>query len=226
MNDGGIECSAHERIRVAVADPRPLMAQALVTVVTSHEDFTVISRSDGATTPPLIAAERPDAVLLGVGARIGEAVALASSLRARLPFAGIVMIADVLDADLVRWAIDGSLTGLLLVDAEPDEIVSCLRHVVHGRTVLPSGWQAVGRGSTAADPLHSLSERQLEVLRLLADGLAYDEIAAQLFISVNTVKFHLRVIFERLGVHNRMAAARVLAESPRMSQPAGGASTT
>ena len=62
------------------------------------------------------------------------------------------------------------------------------------------------------DPVDALSPRQLDVLRLLADGLSYEEIGARLFITVNTVKFHVRSIFERLGVCNRMAAARVFAE--------------
>ncbi|MBV8947229.1 MAG: helix-turn-helix transcriptional regulator [Solirubrobacterales bacterium] len=62
------------------------------------------------------------------------------------------------------------------------------------------------------DPLESLSERQLEVLRLLADGCSYEQIGTRLFITLNTVKFHVRSIFERLGVDNRMAAARVFAE--------------
>jgi DNA-binding NarL/FixJ family response regulator len=57
-----------------------------------------------------------------------------------------------------------------------------------------------------------LSERQLEVLTLVAEGCSYDEIGARLFISANTVKFHLRSIYMRLGVRNRMAAARKLTE--------------
>ena len=64
------------------------------------------------------------------------------------------------------------------------------------------------------DPLESLSERQLEVLGLLAEGCSYEEIGARLFITVNTVKFHVRSIFVRLGVGNRMAAAHVLAQRP------------
>jgi two-component system nitrate/nitrite response regulator NarP len=60
------------------------------------------------------------------------------------------------------------------------------------------------------DPLDTLSERQMEVLGLLADGFSYEEIGTRLFISVNTVKFHVRSIFLRLGVRNRMAAARLL----------------
>ncbi|MBV8944891.1 MAG: helix-turn-helix transcriptional regulator, partial [Solirubrobacterales bacterium] len=62
------------------------------------------------------------------------------------------------------------------------------------------------------DPLESLSERQLEVLTLAAEGLSYQDIATRLFISSNTVKFHLRTIYLRLGVRNRAAAARLVNE--------------
>ena len=54
----------------------------------------------------------------------------------------------------------------------------------------------------------------MQVLRLLAEGMSYQQIGASLFISLNTVKFHVRSIFERLGVRNRMAAARILANAP------------
>jgi len=207
-------CSAVADVRVVISDRRPLMAHALATVVTAVDGFTVTATLAGESAIPVIVAHDPDAVLVGVAAHAHETVRLASSLRARLPAAGIVMIADELDAELVRWVVDGPLTGLLLTDAHPDEIISCLRHVIHGRTVLPSGWQGVGNGPRGC-AVDTLSERQLEVLRLLADGLSYEEIATQLFISVNTVKFHLRVIFVRLGVRNRMAAARALAQSAR-----------
>jgi DNA-binding CsgD family transcriptional regulator len=62
------------------------------------------------------------------------------------------------------------------------------------------------------DPVGSLSDRQLEVLRLVAEGDSYEEIGRRLFISANTVKFHLRSIYMRLGVRNRVAAARMLSE--------------
>ena len=76
--------------------------------------------------------------------------------------------------------------------------------------MLPPGWQGALHADRN-DPLHALSERQMQVLTLLADGYSYEEIGARLFISLNTVKFHVRSIFLRLGVRNRMAAARMLA---------------
>jgi len=62
-----------------------------------------------------------------------------------------------------------------------------------------------------------LSDRQMQVLELLSEGYSYDQIARRLFISVNTVKFHIRSIFSQLGVRNRVAAARLLAQKTRPS---------
>jgi DNA-binding NarL/FixJ family response regulator len=77
--------------------------------------------------------------------------------------------------------------------------------------VFPAGWLRHGRQAAGASPLAQLSPRQREVLELLALGMDNDQIAARLYISRNTVKFHVRTIYERLGVHNRVEAARVLA---------------
>jgi two-component system nitrate/nitrite response regulator NarP len=76
---------------------------------------------------------------------------------------------------------------------------------------LPGDWQTV-LATHGDDPVDSLSDRQLEVLRLVAEGHSYEEIGKRLFISANTVKFHLRSIYMRLGVRNRVAAARMLSE--------------
>jgi two-component system, NarL family, nitrate/nitrite response regulator NarP len=106
--------------------------------------------------------------------------------------------------------LDQGIEGLMLSNAAGRDIVACLDQVAHGQAVLPPGWQgALSAGRN--DPLDALSARQMQVLVLLADGCSYEEIGARLFISLNTVKFHVRSIFLRLGVRNRMAAARMLA---------------
>jgi LuxR family transcriptional regulator, maltose regulon positive regulatory protein len=78
--------------------------------------------------------------------------------------------------------------------------------------VFPSGWRAAGRQLEADARLAALSRRQRDVLRLVAAGRSNVEIADELFISVNTVKFHLRSIFRQLGIANRVQAAQRYAE--------------
>ncbi|MDE3129978.1 MAG: helix-turn-helix transcriptional regulator [Acidobacteriota bacterium] len=78
---------------------------------------------------------------------------------------------------------------------------------------MPAGWQGTLARSDH-DPVANLSERQQQVLCLLAEGCSYEEISSRLIITINTVKFHVRSIYLRLGVRNRMAAAKLLAARP------------
>jgi DNA-binding NarL/FixJ family response regulator len=195
---------------VAVADPRRLIAEALAALIANREGFAVTGAivADGAAEA--ISEQRPDVVVVGAGADSRPAMELVRELRRRVPRVEIVIVADALEPALVSFVLDQGIGGLLLSDAAARDVAVCLDHVAHGRAVLPSGWQGA-LSADRNDPLAALSERQLEVLRLLADGLSYEEIGTRLFISLNTVKFHVRSIFLRLGVRNRMAAARLLA---------------
>jgi DNA-binding NarL/FixJ family response regulator len=87
-----------------------------------------------------------------------------------------------------------------------EEAILALRHVLEGRAVMPVGWQAASL--RLETPLAALSAREREVLDLAASGMSNKEIAERLTISVNTVKFHLRTIYSRLGVRNRVQAMR------------------
>jgi DNA-binding NarL/FixJ family response regulator len=197
-------------VRVAVADPRRLIAEALAALIANREGFAVTCAivADGAAEA--ISEQRPDVVVVGAGADSRPAMELVRELRRRVPRVEIVIVADALEPALVSFVLDQGIGGLLLSDAAARDVAACLDHVAHGRAVLPSGWQGA-LSADRNDPLAALSERQLEVLRLLADGFSYEEIGTRLFISLNTVKFHVRSIFLRLGVRNRMAAARLLA---------------
>jgi two-component system nitrate/nitrite response regulator NarP len=195
--------------RLAVADSRRLIAEALSLAIGGEPAFEVVATMWGEIAPREIADSEPDLVLVGVGADEERPLALIDALARRLPAAEIVIVADAPSRRLLGAVLERSLGGLLLTDHLAASLVSSLTHIARGQAVLPSGWHAA-LSRPSSEPLDSLSDRQLEVLRLLAEGCSYEEIGGRLFISVNTVKFHTRSIFERLGVHNRMAAARVL----------------
>jgi DNA-binding NarL/FixJ family response regulator len=206
--------AASRPVRVAVADPRRLIAEALAALIAGREGFAVTGAIVADAAVQAIAEQRPDVVVVGAGADARPAMDLVRELRRHTLNVAIVIVADTLEPALVSFVLDQGIGGLLLSDAAGRDIAVCLDHVAHGRAVLPSGWQGA-LSADRHDPLDVLSERQMEVLVLLADGLSYEEIGARLFISLNTVKFHVRSIFLRLGVRNRMAAARVLARHRR-----------
>jgi two-component system nitrate/nitrite response regulator NarP len=215
---GPADAPSRPPIRIAVADARRLIAAALGALVDTIDRLELLDVFDGAESLPAIVARHPDVLLVGMGADTSEAFDLVRSLRRIGLSLQIVVIADALTPELVRVVLDHSLDGLILTDSSAADLVACLDRVACGHAVLPANWQCV-LASHRDDPIDSLSERQLQVLTLVAEGCSYEEIGARLFISANTVKFHLRSIYLRLGVRNRVAAARMLTEH-------GGGETT
>jgi DNA-binding NarL/FixJ family response regulator len=132
-------------------------------------------------------------------------------IRAAAPDLRIVVLADALDEMLSIAAREGELDGVVLTATAGVELVAAIAQVVAGHAVFPAGCLRKLQAAAASSPLVQLSPRQREVLQLLALGMDNDQIAARLYISRNTVKFHVRTIYARLGVHNRVEAARVLA---------------
>jgi two-component system, NarL family, nitrate/nitrite response regulator NarP len=205
------DARARPPIRVAVADARQLIAEALGALVATMEGLELVEVFDGTEALPAIVARHPDVLLVGIGTDPTEAFDLVRSLRGIALNLEIVLVADVLTPELVTFVLEHHLNGLLLTDTPPVDLAACLDRVASGHAVLPANWHAV-LANRRDDPIDSLSERQLEVLTLVAEGCSYEEIGARLFISANTVKFHLRSVYMRLGVRNRMAAARMLTE--------------
>jgi two-component system, NarL family, nitrate/nitrite response regulator NarP len=198
-------------IRVAVADVRQLIAEALGALVATMDGLELVEVFDGAAALPAIVARDPEVLLVGIGADPTDAFELVRSLRRLALNLEIVLVADVLAPELVTFVLEHRINGLFLTDTPPADLAACLDRVASGHAVLPANWHAA-LAHHRDDPIDSLSERQLEVLTLVAEGFSYEEIGARLFISANTVKFHLRSIYMRLGVPNRMAAARMLTE--------------
>jgi two-component system, NarL family, response regulator DesR len=203
--------AARSQVRVAVADSRRLVAEALAALIRTMDGFVVVDVFDGAEELPAIVARDPGVLLVGTGADLSGGFQLIRSLRQIALHLEIVLVADVLSPELVRFVLEQRVNGLILTDTPAADLAACLGRVALGHAVLPGDWQSV-LTTQGDDPVRSLSDRQLEVLRLVAEGHSYEEIGTRLFISANTVKFHLRSIYMRLGVRNRVAAARMLSE--------------
>jgi DNA-binding NarL/FixJ family response regulator len=198
-------------IKVAVGDKRRLVAEAVAALVGTLPGFAVSGLVAPDRALSAVEAQEPDVLILGVAPGSDAVMEIAHGVRASAPAVEIVLLADALEPDLIKFVLDERLTGLLLTDLAPADFAMCLDQVAHGRAVLPARWQDT-LAERRDDPLAALSFRQMEVLELLAEGSPYEAIASRLFISVNTVKFHVRSIFSQLGVHNRLEAARLLAE--------------
>ena len=210
----GGSCLPCERQRtVVLVDERQLMLEALAALIGSNGMFAVTTCAPDDGAPAAIASIDPDLVLVGTGQRHEQSLRLLEPLRRLVPQIRMVIVADSQDPELIRCVLDQSVAALVLTTVTGDDLAFMLDQVVRGNAVLPTGWQSVLE-ECAHNPIAGLSERQLEVLRLLADGCSYEEISLRLVITVNTVKFHVRSIYMHLGVSNRMAAVRALEASP------------
>jgi DNA-binding NarL/FixJ family response regulator len=191
-----------------LAVPEILVAEALslvlreagFRVVGCHADVDALLAKVRPVHPDIVVIEAP------VDGHDGRSEALA-----RLRQVGgqtmVVALARSVDAPLARALVRYGVRGLILRSMPATEAVALLRQVAEGQVVFPS---AVMQQLSGPDELAGLSLRQQEVLELLALGTSNGEIARRLYISPNTVKFHVREIYARLRVHNRVEAARLV----------------
>jgi DNA-binding NarL/FixJ family response regulator len=199
-------------VRVIVAHQHELLAEALGRLLDHLGLIVVGSACDPAALIDHLPTTEADVLVLDAGFDpvSGPLVAL-DRIRGAAPDLRIIVLADAPDEVLSIAAREGELDGLVLTATAGVELVAAIAQVVAGHAVFPAGWLRRVQVSAALNPLVQLSPRQREVLQLLSLGMDNEQIAARLYISRNTVKFHVRTIYERLGVHNRVEAARVLA---------------
>lgn len=195
------------RIRLVVADDHPVVRAGLVALLSEEPDFEVVGQAaDGAAAIVAVTEHHPDLVLMDLRMPVLDGAAAAAAITA-LPDAPPVLILTTYDtdADIVR-AVEAGARGYLLKDAPPEVLSAAVRSAARGETVLApaiAGRLAERlRKPAAAD----LTTRELDVLRLVAEGLSNAEIGTRLFIGEATVKTHLIRAFQKLEVADRTAA--------------------
>lgn len=196
-------------IRVLLVDDHPVVRRGLRAMVDDLPELEAVGEAaDGAEALRVLAAlpSRPDVVLMdlqmGTGMHGVEATRRITALPD--PPAVLILTTYSTDADILA-AVEAGATGYLLKDAPPEEVAVAVRAASRGETVLapPVAARLLGR-VRAGRP--TLSPRETEILRLLAEGLANRQISKRLFISEATVKTHLVHIYDKLGVDSRTAA--------------------
>jgi len=210
------------RPRVAIADAHPFVLEALTAAV--REGGYEVSGAFTSVAALLGAVDQrpPELVLIDLNEMPRDGLGAVARIRARRPEVKIVLLIAPTERSLMAAAVDAGADGVVCKTSSREQIVAALGQVLGGHVILPAGWRSMRAAAPAprpASPLAELSARQLEVLEMVAAGAANEEIAVRLFITVNTVKFHLRSIYSRLGIHNRVQAARLLADSDVSLEP-------
>jgi DNA-binding NarL/FixJ family response regulator len=136
--------------------------------------------------------------------------AAVTALRRAYPYLKILLLCEAVSPVLVNCASEEDVDGVVLKSDTAEEMILALHHLLEGRAVMPAGWY--GALLEREKVVRVLSVRESEVLDLAAAGLSNKEIAERLVISPNTVKFHLREIYQILGVRNRLQASRAISQ--------------
>jgi DNA-binding NarL/FixJ family response regulator len=194
-------------IRLVIADDHPVVRDGLSGMFAADPGFEVLGEAgDGAEAVRLAQALRPDVILMDLRMPGMDGVAAIAEL-ARRGSAARVLVLTTYDTDnLVVQAIEAGATGYLLKDAPRAELLRAVRAAARGQAVLSPSVASALMSRVREPAEEPLSQRELEVLQLVAAGTTNREAAARLFISEATVKTHLLHIYGKLGVGDRAAA--------------------
>src|SRR5579859_1169231 len=213
--------TADEPIRILIADDHPIFRYGMRTLLTAMPDFTVVGEAvTGEEAIQLTGALLPDLVLMDINMPGINGIEATARIRERHPHTAILIV-TMLDDDSVFAAMRAGARGYLLKGAEPAETLRAIRAVASGEAIFSPGiaervmhYFAHPVVSPAqGGPLAQLSERECEVLTLIAQGLTNTAIAEHLVLSPKTVRNYISEIYSKLQVTDRIQAVLLARES-------------
>jgi two-component system, NarL family, response regulator len=192
------------RIRVLVADDHPVVRTGLAAVITQEADLELVAEGEhGGQAVALFAEHRPDVLLIDLRMPVMDGIEAIRAIIREFPAARILALTTYEgDADIQR-ALEAGACGYLLKDMLMTEVITAVRAVHRGERVIPPG---VAARLAQFTPRSDLTEREIEVLGLVARGLSNKEVAHTIGRTDETVKIHLKNIFAKLGVADRTEA--------------------
>ena len=201
-------------IRVLIADDHRLFRQGLISLMNTRDDLVEVvgEAESGTEAVRLVEQLRPEIVLLDIFMPGGSGLEAARAIRAQAPETAIVMLTSSESDEHLNEAVSIGVEGYLLKNLDGEELFGLLAGIREGEAAMTRAMAArlLKNMSTAglADACEeALTEREMEVLRLVARGDTNSQIADQLYISVNTVKTHLKNILAKLQLENRTQVA-------------------
>ncbi len=206
-----------EPIRIVIADDHPLFREGVFHSLASEPDLAVVGQAESGEEALRLASDLvPDVVLLDIGMPGWGGLATVAKLAQACPAAKVVMLTVYDDED--RWmnAFKAGARGYVLKGVSPRELANIVRLVAGGDVyispMLAAGMLRELTGTRPQDPLAELSDREREVLLLVAEGLTNREIAERVHLAEKTVKNHMTNILGKLRVRSRVEAALLAAK--------------
>jgi len=215
------------KIRLLLADDQTLLRRGLAGLLNRNPDMEVVGEAEnGEQAVQLAEALDPDVILMDVRMPVMDGVAATRELNRRGCRAGVIILTTFDDDEYIFEGIAAGARGYLLKDAEFEELSQAIRTVAKGEALLQpqitarvlrefsrlSGLSGPNKPKPARQLAEPLTERETEVLRLIASGATNQDIADSLHIGLGTVKHHVRAIFGKLGARDRVHAVLIAQE--------------
>ncbi|MPZ80385.1 MAG: response regulator [Actinophytocola sp.] len=212
--------SGNGKTTVLLVDDEELIRAGLRAIIEAEPDLTVVGEAgDGAEVLPLVRKLRPDVVLMDVRMPAVDGIQASRHIVETVDAPPKILVVTTFENDdYVYDALRAGANGFLLKRTRPEDIVRAIRMVVSGESLLfPAAIRALAAmhgGDSGRGLAHAgLTEREAEVLRLMATGMSNVEISAELFVSVQTVKTHVGNVLAKLGARDRTQAVIVAYET-------------
>lgn len=213
---------AGQMIRVAVVEDDARLRQTLEAFINRSGDMQFVAGYGSAETALAgLISECPDVVLMDIRLPGMSGIECVARLRKELPKTKAVMLTAYEDTDDVFRSLTVGAFGYMLKSAEPQRLREAIREAHQGGSPISGSvarklvdyFHQASSSAQGTDVLSPLSQREVEILRLLAAGHAYKQIADDLSISINTIRTHIKRIYEKLHVHSRTEAIRLFQDS-------------
>jgi DNA-binding NarL/FixJ family response regulator len=200
------------QLRVAIADDHRLMLDGIKRALETAPDIKVVGEAmSGEEMLSLVPRVRPDVVILDLRMPKGDGLTTLAQLRKDYPDLKVIILSMFEDSEHIDQALHQGASGYVVKSINPLDLPSTIRQVVEGTVYHPrgrgGGADGTSGGSGGGHP-GGLTDRELSILRLVAEGLSNLDIASKLYVTEQTVKFHLSNIYRKLGVGNRTEATR------------------
>jgi NarL family two-component system response regulator LiaR len=201
-------------IQVLIVDDHSVVRRGLRMFLEDDPELTIAGEArDGAEAVTQAQALKPDVVLMDLLMPVMDGITATGIIRSELPDTEVIALTSVLEDASVVGAVKAGAIGYLLKDTRSEELCRAIKAAAAGQVQLAPGAAArLAREVHGPESPESLTERETEVLRLLAEGRANKQIATELMISENTVRTHVSSILAKLGMQSRTQAALYAAQ--------------
>jgi DNA-binding NarL/FixJ family response regulator len=223
------------KIRVLLTDDHTLFRQGVRTLLSCEEDIEVVGEAaDAAQAVALARQFRPDVVLMDIGMAGMSSFEATRQIRKQRPETKVVFLSMYDDEDYLAESVEIGASGFILKESPADQLVTAIREVYRGGnylsprllTRLVDGFREQGRSPVRQTRLGTLTKREREVTKLLAEGKSVKEVAANFDLSVKTIEAHKFNLMRKLNIHNKAQLVQYAIQKKiiRLPEPFAGAS--